>query len=163
VLLVAYTMQNANGGLSISGRFLLISADFCCLQDRLALSMRYPSVHEGLVVDRTGVSTVGTIRVGFTIKFPCRPSAAGCSTLWQSPRLANSEQVHCTLQSACKCCCNIMTCIGLHTGTICACSILCIHRVLTEALHRPCTGLLVFITVKLNPVYSLHVSDNVKR
>jgi hypothetical protein len=28
--------------------------------------------------------------------------------------------------------------------------------------HRPCTGVLVFITVKLNPVDSLHVSDNVK-
>jgi hypothetical protein len=50
----------------------------------------------------------------------------------------------------CKCCCNIiMTNWHASTGSICACSILWIHRVLTQALHRPCTGLLVFITVKL--------------
>jgi hypothetical protein len=140
------TMQNANGGL-----------DFCWfmtrLQDRfspcMTMGMRYPSVHEGLVVDRTCVSTVGTIRVGFTIKFPCRRApAAGCSTLAAD---AIAEQVHC-----------MQVLLSHHDMHPLA---QFVHAASYESIvfsHRPCTGVLVFITVKLNPVHSLHVSDNVK-
>jgi hypothetical protein len=108
----------------------------------MAMGMRYPLVHEGLVVDRTRVSTVGTIRVGFTIKFLCRAPAVGCSTLAAD---AIAEQVHCMQQVL----------YGMHPLAQ------IVHAASYESIvfsHRPCTGLLVFITVKLNPVDSLHVS-----
>jgi hypothetical protein len=112
--------------------------------------MSYPLVvHEGLVVDRTHVSIVGTIRVFYHQIWSC---TGGCST-----RAADPIAEQCALHVAyvCKCCCIIRHDMHPLAQFVHAMQ----HHESIVFSHKSCTGLLVFITVKLNPVDS---SDNEK-
>jgi hypothetical protein len=115
------------------------------LQDRcmaMPMSMRYPTWRPSCRQDRS--QQVGTIRVGFTIKFPCRAPAAGCST--QQPIATQLPNKSSALHASA-----VPSFHDMHPLAQ------FVHAASYESIvfsHRPCTGLLVFITVKLNPANS---------